>query len=65
MCFQAFIILLIYCFTVSAVKDYEKYPFIFDDTVFEQKLLLPKSWQTANAYQTEENAAQRKVGNTF
>ena len=54
MCVQAFIILLIYCFTVSAVKRLsETFPLTFD-IIFEQKWLLPKTWQNANTYHTEE-----------
>lgn len=50
--------LLFHCF--SCQRLFEKCPLIFDDIVFEQKWLLPKTWQTANAYCTEEwNLAQK------
>lgn len=54
MSFRAFIILLIllfHCF--SCQRLFEKCPLVFD-IVFEQKWLLPKTWQTANAFHMEE-----------
>lgn len=50
-CFHHPVGLLFHCFSYQRL--FETCPLIFD-TVFEQKWLLPKTWQTANAFHTEE-----------
>lgn len=45
----------------SCQRLFEKCPLIFDDIVFEQKWLLPKTWQTANAYHNKERNLVQKT----
>lgn len=58
---QALVILLIYCFTVAAVKGFLKNVHSFLMILYlNKKTLLPETWQITNAYHIKEQGLAQK-----